>query len=146
MELSYSEQFVALVKELGTQAASYLCDGASTSAMIWDDDSEVTIRLSLRDDEIWLIAGAGILLRFVADSDGEFDREGIAFVIDQILRGAAIEFFGVANHVGGEDIFATGYEIGPKREFAGGLNETQARFRARLAGPLARARLIILDS
>ena len=144
MASPFREQFATLIRRSSTLARAYMCDGDASAAVIWDDDSEITIRLSLRGEEIWLIAGSGTLLRFVAASDGEFDHEGIAHVIDQILHGAAVEFFGVAEAAEG-DVFATGFEIGQSQGFAGGLNESQARFRARLAGPMASASLTILD-
>ncbi len=145
MASSFSKQFATLILSSNISAHAHLCDGDPSAAMVWDDDSGITIRLSLRDEEIWLIAGSGTLLRFVAASDGEFDHEGIACVIDQILHGAAVEFFGVAEDANGDDIFAAGFEIGRSQDFGGGLNESRARFRARLAGPMARANLTILD-
>ncbi len=145
MATSFSEQFAVLIRKSGTSAHAHQCDGDASTAVVWDGDSEITIRLSLRNEEIWLIAGSGTLLRFVADSDGEFDHEGIAQVIDQILHGATVEFFGVTEAAEGDDIFTTGFEIGQSSGFAGGLNKSQARFHARLAGPMACASLTILD-
>jgi len=144
MASSFGEQFAAIVRNTSRSAHAYLCDGNSAAAVAWDDNSEITIRLSLRGEEIWLLAGSGTLLRFVAASDGEFDHEGIGYVINQILHGAAIEFFGVAEDTDNVN-FATGFEIGQSQEFAGGLNGSQARFRTRLAGPMASAALTILE-
>lgn len=144
MAFSYSEQFAALVRKTSRSARAYLCDGDSSAAVAWDDNSEITIRLSLKGEEIWLLAGSGTLLRFAAASDGEFDQEGIGYVINQILHGTAIEFFGVTEGID-NDNFATGFEIGPSQEFAGGLNGSQARFRTRLAGPMASAALTVLE-
>jgi len=144
MVSSLSEQFAALVRRIGESTHAHLCEGDPWAAMVWDDKSEVTIRLSLRDDEIWLFAGSGVLVRFIADSDGEFDRPGITSAIDQILAGTAIEYFGVAD-AGHDDIFATGFDIGPG-EYASGLDGRQARFRTRLAGPMAVAGIDVYDN
>lgn len=144
MASSPSEQFASLIRHAGESVHAHLCDGDRSAAVVWDDESEITIRLSLRGDEVWIIAGSGILVRFVAASDGEFDREAIIYVIDQILTGSAVEYFGLAQSTG-DDVFATGFDIGPDREYASGLDRSQARFRAQLAGPLARATLTISD-
>lgn len=145
MESSFSEQFQTLIRKSSTTAHAYLCDGDASAAMIWDDATHITIRLALKRDEIWLFAGSGTLVRFIAASDGEFDHEGIAQVISQILRGEATEFFGIARADADDDMVATGYEIGLPGGFAGGLSNRQARFRTRLAGPLAGANRAIFE-
>ncbi|KHK95506.1 hypothetical protein LK09_19235 [Microbacterium mangrovi] len=127
------------MRRANRRARAYLCDGDPTSAVVWDPESEITIRLSLRGDEIWVIAGSGILIRFVADSGGELDHEGIAIVLTRILAGEAVEHFGVAGQDDG-DAFATGYRVGTEG-FSGGFTAEEAKFRARLAGPLAVATL-----
>lgn len=138
MASALTEQFAVIVRRAAQHARAHLCDGDPTSAVVWDPASEITIRLSLRSDEVWLIAGSGILIRFVTDSAGDVDIDSIATVLARILAGEAVEEFGVAGQRG--DVFATGYRVGAEG-FSGGLTADEAKFHARLAGPLAVAAL-----
>ncbi|MFT7766740.1 hypothetical protein [Clavibacter tessellarius] len=112
--------------------------------MVWDESSEITVRLSLRGDELWAMAGSGVLVRFVETSEGEFDLDQVEHAVGLMLRGLAVEFFGAADDPGGE-AYPSGFEIGSARAFAGGLDEGQSRFRARLAGPMFRATVPIAE-
>ena len=140
MACSFDEQLAEIVSRAKASARAHLCDGDTSSAVVWDADSEITIRLSRRGDEMWLLAGSGILLRFVAASDGEFDHEGIDTAIDLILRGEAIEYFGAAGRKS-DPAFATGYRIDSAGGFSGGRTRIESLFQARLAGPMAAGRL-----
>lgn len=140
MTFSVVEQFAQVVSAAGVSANAHLCEGDSTAAVIWDDSTQITVRLSLRDDEVWILAGSGILVRSITDSEGEFDRVLILDAIRQILRGEAIEYFGVTPCLEEADTFATGFEI-RRVGAAAGLDASSAAFRARLAGPLAQAAL-----
>lgn len=134
---SFDGQFSGIVQRWRTRARAFLCDGDPRSAVIWDQRSHITVRLQLIQDEVWVIAGSGMLVRFVAASDGEFDREGIDDVVGQILAGKAVEYFGAADR-DGEDVIATGYSVGEEPVlFTGGLGQSQSRFRSRIAGPMA---------
>lgn len=147
MESSYQSQFAGIVRRTGTAARAHLCDGDASEAVVWDPATEITVRLSLRGDEVWLLAGSGLLIRFVAASDGEFDHEGIDRVIGLVLRGEAVEHFGVAA-LDGQDAppsIPTGYRVGEPQGYSGGLPAGQARFEARIAGPLARAHLDLTE-
>lgn len=124
-----------VVGELSRELEAYLCAGAERDAVVWSSDTEITVRLSARgDDEIWVLAGSGLLIRFVAASDG--DLGGVADVVRRIVAGEAVEMFG-DRPAGDEPAVATGYALGPDRPFAGGLRADEARWTARIAGPFA---------
>lgn len=139
MAHSLDQRFANIVHRAGKSARACLCDGDARSAVVWDPASEITIRLALRRDEVWLIAGSGTLIRFVASSEGEFDDEGIDTVIDLILGGEAVEHFGVRGQKTGIT-FTTGYRLDPAGGFSGGLNASESLFQARIGGPLKAAR------
>lgn len=138
MASSAGEQLEQLVESLRPAHRAYICDGDRSTAMAWDDESEITVRLSLRGDELWVLAGSGLLARYVVPSDGEFDLETIAEVVDGILTGGAVEFFGPASVGGSGGRVATGFRVGPG-SVSSGVDTEQAAFSARLAGPMARA-------
>ena len=126
----------AVVDELSQEFGAYLCAGADREAMVWSSDTEITVRLSARgDDEIWVIAGSGLLVRFVAASDG--DMGDVAEVVRRIVAGEAVEMFGDRRRADDGFAVATGYALGPDRAFAGGLDGDQARWTARIGGPFA---------
>ncbi|MCI9889470.1 hypothetical protein JT358_13520 [Micrococcales bacterium 31B] len=108
--------------------------------MMWDDKTEITARISLRGDEVWLVAGSGLLVRFVASSEHEFDLDGILAAAKKILSGHAVEYFGTRD-LGTEPPYATGFAIGEPPEYAGGVTQGQSQFTAILGGPLLRAKL-----
>jgi hypothetical protein len=134
---SFSEQFIKIIINAKATTNAHLCKDDPKTAVLWDDSTQITIRLSLNEDEIFLYAGSGIFIRFVASSENLFDHFGIAKVIEQILTGQAIEYFGVKAKIS-DDFFATGYVVEAEPKFAGGLKEEEAYFRARLAGPMAK--------
>lgn len=134
---SFEEQFAELVRRISSRARAYLCDGDPRSAVAWDPESEITIRLSLKGDEIWVMAGSALLIRDVAASDGEFDLAGIDLVVDEILGGRAVEHFGLVGQSGTDVVVATGFRLESGR-FAGGRNEGESLFKARVGGPFAR--------
>lgn len=73
---------------------AHLCDGDPRSAVTWSEATEITVRLfAAADDELWVLAGSGILAREVADSEGGFDLEPL---VCAILEGRAVELFGPA--------------------------------------------------
>lgn len=58
--------------------------------MVWSSDAEITVRLTARgDDEIWVLARSGLLIRFVAASDG--DMGDVAKVVRRIGAGEALD-------------------------------------------------------
>ena len=125
----------AVVGELSRELEAYLCAGAEREAVVWSADTEITVRLSARGgDEIWVLAGSGLLIRFVAASDG--DLGDVADVVRRIVAGEAVEMFG-DRLAGDEPAVATGYTLGSDRPFAGGLRADAARWTARIAGPFA---------
>lgn len=138
MLVKFDEQFGEIVRRANGSFRAYLCDGDSRSAVIWDPYTEITIRLALRNDEIWVIAGSGVLVRFVAASDDTFSDEDIDAVMAAILRGDAVEYFGGAG-ASTALAAATGFDVGSDIGFSGGLGRDEAQFAARLAGPLAAA-------
>ena len=142
MAPSFEEQFAQIVRGIATYANAYLCDGDPRSAVAWDPENEITVRLQLRGDEVWVLAGSGTLIRTFADSTGELEHEGLDRVIRTILSGRAIEYFGVAGYPSIAD-FVTGHDLSPGIGFSGGLNAKQSQFSARIAGPLASAYLDI---
>jgi len=142
VESSFIEQFTGIVLRAKKSARAYLCDGDAHSAVVWDPDSEITIRLSLKEDEVWLIAGSGTLFRFVAASDGEFDHKGIDFVLNSILRSEVAEHFGVAGEAQYDSV-VTGNHIGETNDYAGGLTADDSKYQARIAEPMASARMKI---
>mgnify|MGYP001292016712 CR=1 FL=1 len=142
MVSSALSQFAELVDRARRVAHAHLCSGDPETGLVWEDKTEITVRLSLRGDEIWLVAGSGLLVRFVASSEHEFDLEGILSAIAVLLSGEAIEYFGVRAHET-EQTYATGFAIGEPPEYAGGLTQDQSRFAAVLGGPLRRAAIPI---
>ncbi|WP_156175023.1 MULTISPECIES: hypothetical protein [unclassified Leucobacter] len=140
MESSIRQSFNEIVKSAGDIYCSHLCEGEPNSAMVWDPVSEITVRLSLREDEVWIIAGSGTLVRFIATSESCFSSDDVLAAINSILSGGAIEFFGVQGDASA-DIFCTGYDLGERAGASGGLRQTESRFHARIAGPLAQANL-----
>ena len=140
MASSYEAQFAAVVRRIGTYARAHLCEGDSTSAVAWHPENQITVRLQLRGDEVWVVAGSGTLVRVVADSFGDLLHDELDSIVRAILDGYATEYFGVAGHPSIAD-FATGYDLGRAAGFAGGRNAKQSRFQARIAGPLAKAAL-----
>lgn len=76
-----NEQFTSIVRRASQHARAHLCDGDSTSAVVWDPESE-----------------------------REFDGDSIATVITRILARDVVEYFGVAEQHDG-DTFATGYRV-----------------------------------
>lgn len=141
MGFSFSDQFAGIVRRARNPAQAYICEGDPTSAVVWDIDNEITIRLSLKDDEVWLIAGSGTMVRFVADSNGDFDHDGIDFVISSILLSEVVEHFGAAGKLE-YDFVVTGNQIGPMNEYGGGLTAEESKFQARIAGPIAAAQVV----
>jgi len=142
---SFDQQFAGIVQRWQPKVQAFSCAGDTRSAVIWHAQSQITLRLHLIEDEVWIIVGSGTLLRFVSASDGEFDHSGIDHVIEQVLAGNAIEYFGAVGHEH-EDVIAVGYRIGEgPAAFTGGLSQNHSRFRARIAGPMAAAQLDELD-
>lgn len=127
----------AAVDELARELEAYLCAGAEREAVVWSPDTEITVRLSARgDDEIWVTAGSGLLIRFAAASDG--DMGDVADAVRRIVAGEAVEMFGERRRADDGPAAATGYTLGgPDRVFAGGLDAEQARWTARIGGPFA---------
>lgn len=124
-----------VVAELRHDLEAYLCAGADREAMVWSSSTEITVRLSARgDDEIWVLAGSGLLVRFVVADDG--DPGDVAAVVRRIVAGEAVEMFGDRDGASCP-VVATGYELGPERSFAGGLAADEALWTARVAGPFA---------
>lgn len=144
MVSSARSQFAQLIDRAARAAHGHLCSGDPEAGVVWDDKTEITARLSLRGDEIWLVAGSGLLARFVANSEHEFDCEGILSAIAVILSGEAIEYFGVRGQ-DSEQAYATGFAIGEPAEYAGGLTHDQSRFATVLGGPLRRASIPVTD-
>ena len=72
-------------------ARSYLCAGDPRSAVLWSDQTEITVRLALRGDQLWILAGSGLLIRIVADSEGEIVPENVEPVLRAILAGQAVD-------------------------------------------------------
>jgi hypothetical protein len=142
MESSFSEQFTGIVLRAKKSARAYLCDGDTDSAVVWDPDSEITIRLSLREDEVWLIAGSGSMFRFVAATDSEFDHGGIDFFISSILRSEMGEHFGAVGKAQYDSV-VTGHAIVVADDWSGGLASTESKYQARIAVPMASARMRI---
>lgn len=142
MEHSFEEQFVETVHRARAWGRAYLCDGDSKSAVIWHPKSHITVRLELRADEIWLVAGAGILGRFVAASDDSFDLEGIDSAISAVLSGKATEYFGVRGQVS-DDLIPTGWML-PSGD-AAGRGPRESIYAARVVGPFARGWLATAD-
>jgi len=134
------EQFLYLVERTSASANAYTCDGDTDTAFAWDSRNEITVRLALRGDEIWLFAGSGLLVRFVADSEGEFDLDGAMRTIASILAGEAVEYFGVRDRHPPAS-FATGFSVGADHFMQAGLGVVESVYSAHLAGPLARASL-----
>lgn len=145
MASSLRDQFGQLVASAAAIGRAHLCVGDSSSALVWDETTEITVRLALRADEVWLLAGSGLLVRFVASSEATLDVEGILDVVKEIICGNATEFFGVASGAPGADQFATGFQIA-SGSTSGGLGPSQSAFQARLAGPLARAQRVAEDA
>lgn len=126
----------AVVDELTRALEAHLCDGAEREAVVWSAETEITVRLSARgDDELWVMAGSGLLIRFVAADDG--DMGDVAAVVRRIVAGEAVEMFGERRRAGEGPAVATGHALGPDRAFAGGLDSHQALWTARIAGPFA---------
>lgn len=135
MASSYEEHFLEIVRSAKRFGNAHLCDGDARTALVWSPETEISIRLALRGDEVWILAGSGMLVRFVATSDGDFTNVDIEMAIDSILRGEATEHFGATGADHG-DLFSMGYHVGPDLGY-GGLTEEKARFSARIAGPFA---------
>lgn len=142
MAPSFEEQFAQIVRGIATYANAYLCDGDPRSAVAWDPENEITVRLALHGDELWVVAGSGTLIRLIATSSGEHLFDEVDAIVRTILSGRAVEHFGVAGHPSIAD-FVTGDDLGPAIGVAGGLNARQSQFSARIAGPLAKAYLDI---
>jgi hypothetical protein len=100
-------------------ARAYMCEGSDRDAVVWGPD-ELTIRLAGRgDDEIWVISGAGMLERLVADSEGNFDD--LVGLVLALLDGSGREVL-VPGHAQGT-LVPGGWEVtvGLGGQFSGGL-------------------------
>lgn len=64
--------------------------GEIDRAAVWSK-TDLAVQLVATGAELWLSAGAGTLVRFVADSNGEFGEEPLA-VVRAVLDGHATEF------------------------------------------------------
>jgi len=140
MAYSFGDQFATIVQSLRPTHHAHLCDGDPNSAVAWNDATEITARLSLRDDEIWILAGAGLLARFIAPSDGEFDPDTITSVVDEILRGGAVELFTATDPAADAPRTVTGFVL-DSGSVASGSSTQEATFAGRLGGPFARANI-----
>lgn len=144
MVSSALSQFAELIGRAAQFAHAHLSSDDPETGVVWDHKTEITARLSLRGDEIWLLAGAGVLIRFIESSEGEFDLDGILSALSVVLSGEAVEYFGV-RALETEPNYATGFTIGDPPEFAGGLAQDESRFAAVLGGPLRLAEMPITD-
>lgn len=125
-----------IVQDLSSHVEAHLCAGDPNQAVAWSPDSEITVRLASKgDDEIWVIAGSGMLVRFITASDG--DVGDVEPFVRAVLAGQAVEMFGPEDEAGAKSMIATGYRLGPKPLFAGGATEAEATWTARVAGPFA---------
>ena len=60
MDSSSGSQFEQLVDDASAHVRAHLCEGDPSTAVLWDDPTGITVRLSLLGDEIWLFAGSGV--------------------------------------------------------------------------------------
>ncbi len=144
MDSSSGSQFEQLVDDASAHVRAHLCEGDPSTAVLWDDPTGITVRLSLLGDEIWLFAGSGVLIRHIAPSDGEFDLEGLLATILHVLRGEAIEYFGVRGQTGDDVLLPTGFAVPDGN--AGGTTARSSVAHTRLAGPYAAAKAQYEDS
>ena len=119
---------------------AHLCDGDPHAAVAWSDRAQITVRLqAAADDEIWVLAGAGLPAREIADSEGGFELEPL---VKAILDGRAIETFGpVAGRCG---MVPLGWlvETAGGGTYAGGIVQEPGRtIDGLMAGPFAKADL-----
>lgn len=71
---------------------AHLCEGDPSAAVVWSEQAQITVRLrALGDDELWVLAGEGLLARVIADSEGDFEIE---WLVRAILAGNAVEIIG----------------------------------------------------
>lgn len=127
-----------IINELKQDVCAYLCEGAPDHGVAWSNETEITARLTVKgDDEIWVFAGSGILIRFVAASDG--DMGDVGTVVRALLSGEAIETFGDSARPSTGMAIATGYAL-ESAGFGGGLDPDRGQWSARLGGPFARGR------
>ena len=125
-----------IVEELSHDEQAYLCAGNPRQAVAWSPRSEITVRIAAKaDDELWVLAGSGMLVRFVAASDGDFGD--VVTVVQTILAGRAVEMFGDRDRPRSGLTVATGFRLDSDLTFAGGNSESEAAWTARVAGPLA---------
>ena len=118
---------------------AHLCEGDPRSAMVWSDQTQITVRLHAPgDDEIWVLAGSGLMAREIADSEGCFETEPLVVAI---LDGRAIEMFGPLH--GNAQMVPLGWQVETAHGgvFAGGVANEAPAVPAAVAGPLAVARL-----
>ncbi len=117
---------------------AYLCDGDPRSAVAWSVDLEITVRLrAVADDEIWVLAGAGLLARVVADSAGEFEIDPI---VTAILGGQAVEIFGPGGPT--DPLIPLGWKVKtPGGEFSADVEPGRSVVEASIVGPMARTAL-----
>lgn len=118
---------------------AHLCDGDRRTAVAWSEQSEITARIhAAADDEMWVLAGSGLLARAVADSEGSFELEPLILAI---LTGRAIELFGPAEDH--EQLAPLGWRVPLEGggTFAADVDEALPAVAASIAGPWVRARL-----
>lgn len=133
-ENDVTDALAAIIDDLAADAEAHLLAGDARHGVAWSPETEITVRLSCRgDDEIWVFAGSGTLIRFVAASDG--DPGDVALVVRALLRGEGVEMFGDRTRDDEGPAVATGYRLGDPPIFAGGLTATEARWTSRIAGP-----------
>ena len=118
---------------------AHLCEGDPRSAMVWSDQNQITVRLHApADDEIWVLAGSGLLAREIADSEGGFEIEPLVVAI---LNGRAIEMFGPLR--GEAQMVPLGWQVetADGGMFAGGVANEAPAVPTAVAGPMAVTRL-----
>ncbi len=118
---------------------AHLCDGDPRTAVAWAEESEITVRLrAADDDEMWVLAGSGLLARVIADTEGMFEMEPLTLAI---LAGRAVELFGPAE--GQEHLAPLGWRVPLEGggTFAADVDEALPPTAASITGPWVRARL-----
>lgn len=139
MAFSYGEQLEQLVGVLRPEYRAHMCDGDPTSAVAWNEVNEITVRLTVRGDELWIHAGSGLLARFISPSDGDFDQETIGRVVREILDGGAVEFFSALTLPPGSTPIASGFMLASGSMSSGRPNQETTACSARIAGSFAQA-------
>lgn len=117
---------------------AHLCDGDPCTAVAWAEESQITVRLrAAADDEMWALAGSGLLARVIADSEGMFEMEPLTLAI---LAGRAVELFGPAE---GHEFAPVGWRVpvAGGGAFSADVDEALPAVAAPIAGPWLRARL-----